>query len=162
MEAEPVPAPPGTTAVSPGSCYQMVATEPAARAEDISPLVLGDNDAAEMLALATLTRPGPFASHTHQLGRFIGLREDGRLIAMAGERSQPEGFTEVSGVCTLPDHRGHGHGAALTRIVAAAIFARGETPFLHVYSGNTVAIGLYESLGYEIRREVAVTVLSRA
>ena len=89
-----------------------------------------------MLALATLTRPGPFFARTHQLGAFIGVKQDGRLVAMAGERMQPTGFTEVSGVCTHPDPRGRGYAGGLMRQVAARILARGETPFLHAYADN--------------------------
>ena len=45
-------------------------------------------------------------------------------------------------------------------VVAARIEARGETPFLHVYPHNTGAIRIYEALGYRIRREMKMTVLS--
>jgi predicted GNAT family acetyltransferase len=124
--------------------------------------LLGDADAAGMLALANLTRPGPFFSHTHQLGRFIGIRQDGRLVAMAGERMQPQGFTEVSGVCTHPDFRGRGFAGGLMRLVAQAILARGDTAFLHVYADNAGAIALYESLGFRIRAAVTMTVIARA
>jgi predicted GNAT family acetyltransferase len=115
-----------------------------------------------MLALATLTRPGPFFERTHELGEFIGVREGGRLIAMAGERMKPDGFTEVSGVCTHPDFRGQGHAAALTRIVASRIRERGETPFLHAYASNAPAIALYERLGYRLRRNVLMVRLTAA
>jgi predicted GNAT family acetyltransferase len=120
---------------------------------------LTEDDAPEMLALATLTRPGPFARRTHQLGDFVGVKADGRLIAMAGERLRMPGMTEVSGVCTHPEHRGRGYAAGLMRHVAGKILARGEVPFLHAYASNTGAIGLYETLGYRVRREVLVTVL---
>jgi predicted GNAT family acetyltransferase len=123
---------------------------------------LGDADAAEMLALATLTEPGPFFTRTHQLGDFIGLRREGRLIAMAGERMKPAGFTEVSGVSTHPDFRGQGLAGALMQIVAARIAARGETPFLHAYADNRGAIGLYERLGFRLRCNVNVTMLNCA
>jgi predicted GNAT family acetyltransferase len=123
---------------------------------------LGDADAAEMLALATLTEPGPFFARTHRLGSFIGVRDGGRLIAMAGERMKPPGFTEVSGVCTHPDHRGRGLAGALMAVVARRIAERGETPFLHAYADNCGAIALYEALGFRIRCDVAVTVLAPA
>jgi predicted GNAT family acetyltransferase len=137
---------------------QMVA-ETLSGAGDIDFIELGDADAAEMLALATLTEPGPFFARTHRLGSFIGIRDSGRLVAMAGERMKPAGFTEVSGVCTHPDWRGRGYAGGLMRVVAARIVARGETPFLHAYADNRGAIALYESLGFRIRCEVNVTVL---
>jgi hypothetical protein len=78
---------------------------------------------------------------------------------MAGERMKVEGFTEVSGVCTLPPWRGRGYAGALMRQVAAGIRARGETPFLHAYASNTAAIGLYRSMGFVLRRQVTMTEL---
>jgi predicted GNAT family acetyltransferase len=114
-----------------------------------------------MFALANLTRPGPFCERTHRLGDFVGVKVDGQLVAMAGERLRLPGFTEVSGVCTHPDHRGHGYAAALMSVVAGRIQGWGETPFLHVYAHNTGAIRLYEALGYRVRRVMKMTVLTR-
>lgn len=121
---------------------------------------LTDADAPEMLALATLTKPGPFKARTHQLGGFWGIKENGRLVAMAGERMKLDGFTEVSGVCTHPDVRGRGYAGLLSRTVATQIQNRGETPILHAYASNAAAIGLYESLGFVLRCHVTVTVLA--
>lgn len=163
VELEPVAPPPGSERVSSAVCWQMVAQDlmPAAPAA-FEILPLGEADGPEMLALATLTKPGPFFSRTHQLGAFVGVRVDGRLVAMAGERLRPEGFTEVSGVCTHPDHRGHGYAARLMSQVAGAILARGQQPFLHSYADNAGANRLYESLGFRLRREVVFTVLKPA
>jgi predicted GNAT family acetyltransferase len=124
-------------------------------------LVLGDADAGEMLALAKLTEPGPFLPRTHTMGRFVGIRVDGHLVAMAGERMRFPGFTEVSGVCTHPDFRGHGFGRRLSSVVAHAIQQRGEQPFLHAWASNTAAIALYEKLGFKHRTAVQVTVLKK-
>ncbi len=161
IEPAAPPPVPGTQVVSSAICLQMVA-ETVAPAWDVAfdMLRLGDADAAEMLALATLTKPGPFFTRTHQLGDFIGVRVDGKLAAMAGERMRPDGFTEASGVCLHPHHRGRGLAARLLREVTARILARGERAFLHSYADNATAIGLYESLGYRGRREVAFTVLT--
>jgi predicted GNAT family acetyltransferase len=112
-----------------------------------------------MLALATATQPGPFFARTHELGTFWGVRVDGRLVAMAGERMKLPGYTEVSGVCTDPAHRGKGYAALLSRTAATQIKARGETPMLHAYASNTPAIRLYEQLGFELRTHVNVTIL---
>jgi ribosomal protein S18 acetylase RimI-like enzyme len=141
---------------------QMVArsvTAPGAADEVID---LAEADAPEILALATLTRPGPFLPRTHTLGRFVGIRKDGRLVAMAGERFKLEGYTEVSGVCTHPDWRGRGYAGLLSRIVAARIAARGETPFLHAFISNTAAIRLYEQLGFEARARMQGAVIRRS
>jgi predicted GNAT family acetyltransferase len=122
---------------------------------------LTDADAPEMLALATLTEPGPFLARTHTMGTFRGIRIGGRLAAMAGERFRFPGYTEVSGVCTHPDFRGRGLARRLSAAVAAHIESRGERPFLHAWKTNSVAISLYESLGFELRTEINIKVLER-
>lgn len=162
VEAEPWPTVPGaaadTRAVVQMVCETLTPAEPAAF--EIIPLT--EEDAPQMRVLADLTRPGPFFSRTHRLGRFVGVKQDGRLIAMAGERMRPLGFTEVSGVCTHPDHRGRGLAGELMRRVAGRILEEGDTAFLHAYAANAGAIGLYRSLGFAHRREMIMTVLSRA
>jgi predicted GNAT family acetyltransferase len=107
-----------------------------------------------MLALVERTRPGPFLPRTVELGTYLGIRRDGVLVAMAGERFHPPGHTEISAVCTDDAHRGQGLGGRLVRAVAAGIRARGERPFLHVAGDNTGALRLYESLGFRPRRTV--------
>lgn len=156
------PAPPlGVTVSMRALGLQMVARRMTRNEKDFPIEPLGGADAAEMLALATLTRPGPFRTRTHKLGRFVGIRDNGRLIAMAGERLQTEEFIEISAVCTHPDYRGRGYGAALMRTVGAHIVADGAVPFLHTYADNAQAIGLYKSLGFEPRCEVLHAVWSR-
>jgi predicted GNAT family acetyltransferase len=161
-QAQPIMAPPGCTIVKQAVGVQMVATGPVPQTGAGPAMVpLGAADADEMLALARLTEPGPFCARTWTMGRFIGVRFDGRLAAMAGERLHLPGFTEVSGVCTHPGFRGRGLARALSAAVAAGIEARGETPFLHAWRTNTSAITLYESLGFRVRREMQVAVVAR-
>lgn len=114
---------------------------------------LGPEDVAEMTELVELTEPGPFLPRTIELGTYLGIRHGGRLVAMAGERMHPPGWTEISAVCTHPDHRGKGLAGRLVRAVAAEIRGRGETPFLHAAAENTNAVRLYESMGFTLRRE---------
>jgi predicted GNAT family acetyltransferase len=155
--------PAGLTALKIATGVQMVARVPVAPPETADGiLALGDADSAEMLALATLTEPGPFLRHTHRMGHFFGIRVDGRLAAMAGERFRFPGYTELSGVCTHPDFRGLGFARRLSRHVAAAIAARGETAFLHAWKNNVAAIALYEALGFRWRCDVNVAVVTRA
>lgn len=161
LEAGKITAPSGAIVEKEALGVQMVAEALEPIEPDSRIVSLGDADAAEMLALATLTEPGPFLPNTHLFGGFIGIRIDGRLAAMAGERLKPQGYCEVSGVCTHPDFRGRGLAGLLSRIVANRIAARGETPFLHAYTSNAGAIRLYESLGFRIRTDVSVLVLRR-
>lgn len=140
---------------------QMVATKKFSAEDESGIINLAEADAPDMQALAAVTKPGPFLPRTHELGRFIGIRENGALVAMAGERMKLDGFTEISAVCTHPDFRGRGLAGRLMRIVAARICARGETPFLHAFASNENAIRLYETLGFELRSKMFVTALRR-
>ncbi|MBB2486750.1 GNAT family N-acetyltransferase [Mitsuaria sp. WAJ17] len=163
LQAPPLCLPPGVHVLKEALGVQMLATrslndEPSH--PDIQPL--GDADAAEMLALAELTQPGPFLAQTHRMGRFLGVRLQGRLAAMAGERMHVAGHTEISGVCTHPDFRGLGLARQLSAAVARQIEARGERPFLHAWRSNEAAIALYESLGFRWRRDMQVAVIARA
>ncbi|WP_328946509.1 GNAT family N-acetyltransferase [Streptomyces sp. NBC_00250] len=115
---------------------------------------LGADSVPEMLDLVERTRPGPFWARTPELGTYLGIREKGALVAMAGERLRPPGWTEISAVCTAPEARGRGHAARLVGALAARIEARGEAPFLHVAEANAGAIALYEKLGFVTRKHV--------
>jgi predicted GNAT family acetyltransferase len=156
----PVAPPSGWTVHVSTPLDQMICPEPAQQ-RVAGPLLLTAEDAGEMLALAQATEPGPFRPGTHRMGRYLGIRaEDGRLVAMAGERQRLDGFTEVSAVCTLPEFRGRGYGQTLVAAVTALIAEEGRIPFLHVRPENAAARRLYERLGYVIRRQVHLLVLS--
>lgn len=155
--------PSGTQVRNEGALLQMVATDPDA-AGDPDPRVvrLGEGDVAEMTALAQATEPGPWGPSTHRYGAYYGIRIDGRLAAMAGERMLLPGLAEVSAVCTWPEFRGQGLAAVLTRHVMRGFAARGDRPFLHSYAHNTGAIRLYETLGFAKRAELRLLVLALA
>ena len=159
VERHAIVPPPGLEVLIEAPVLQMTAARIADPDSKFDWVSLGDADAVEMRALAELTQPGPFYARTHEMGGFVGVRENGRLIAMTGERMRVPGFTEISAVCTHPDARGRGLAEKLMRIVAARIVARGEELFLHVYPHNKGAIALYEKLGFRHRAEVRLTVL---
>lgn len=161
QQALEVAAPSGFVLRRAALTVQMVADKIEGHPTTFNYEVLTSKDAPEMLALARLTKPGPFAERTNELGRFLGVRHDGRLIAMAGERMKPGPFTEISGVCTHPDYRGRGYAAGLMRDVALAILERGETPFLHAFADNLGAIALYEKLGFVTRWRPMLMVFER-
>ena len=162
VELDEAPPPAGMAVALTAACCQMVARAITPGEQQFAVTALAERDAPQMLALARLTRPGPFLAMTHRLGAFVGVKQDERLVAMAGERMQPDGFTEINGVCTHPDHRGRGYAGALMRAVAERVLARGEVPFLHVYAGHDGAIALYRSIGFQHRRQVVLTVLGNA
>jgi len=122
---------------------------------------LGVADVDEMLALTELTKPGPFGRRTHELGTYLGIRQGGRLVAMAGERLRLPGFTEVSAVCTHPDFVGRGYARVLIAAVMRGIVARGQRPFLHVARENSRALQLYERMGFAVRGLFMVVVVAR-
>ena len=138
---------------------QLAATPALEAYPDEEAVLLGPGDVAEALELTARTQPGPFLPQTYQLGTYLGIRRGGRLVAMAGERLHPPGWTEISAVCTDPEHRRQGLATRLVRAVAAGIYGRGETPFLHTGAANTRAIALYLELGFTLRREVEFAAL---
>ena len=106
------------------------------------------DDVPEMTALIERTKPGPFLPRTIELGTYLGIRDaDGALIAMAGERMHPQGWTEISAVCTAPEARGRGLASRLIRAVAHGIRERGDVPFLHTSDDNP-AQKLYAAMGF--------------
>ncbi len=163
VETTELAPPPGTRVSRTAPLLQMIADGPvAAYAPDPEIEVLTEADAAEMAALAHATEPGPWHPLTHRYGTFFGIRREGRIVAMAGERMRPApGIAEISAVCTLPETRGQGLATRLIRHGMAGFAARGDTPFLHSYAANIHAIRLYESLGFRARSAMVVTVLGR-
>jgi ribosomal protein S18 acetylase RimI-like enzyme len=132
---------------------QMVDT--ALRAEEDAEAVrLEPEDVVDMLDLVGRTKPGPFLPRTIEMGNYFGIRRGGTLVAMAGERLHPPGWTEISAVCTDDGYRGQGLATRLVRAVAAGIRGRRETPFLQATATNINAIRLYQSIGFTLRRQV--------
>jgi predicted GNAT family acetyltransferase len=122
---------------------------------------LTQSDVPEMLALTKLTKPGPFGPRTHEMGDYFGIRNSEALAAMAGERLRIPGYTEISAVCTHPDHTGYGYASALMSMLMERICGRGELPFLHVRPENTRAVQVYERLGFTKRAALHYVVLRR-
>lgn len=151
---------PGWELIQVAAIFQMVC-------EDFQPqpplqtVNLTSKDVPEMLQLVELTHPGPFLPSTIQMGQYIGLRDKGTLVAVAGERVHLPGFCEISSVCTHPDFRERGYGGSLTAMLAENIIARQEVPFLHLVSSNYQAIKLYEKLGFRKRKKANIAVFQR-
>jgi ribosomal protein S18 acetylase RimI-like enzyme len=156
------PAPPAQFDIVMAATGEQMIGAPAETNIETPPLVvLGADDVPAMRELVELTKPGPFGPRTHELGHFFGIKIGGRLAAMTGERMAPANYTEMTAVCVHPDFRGRGYAQVLLAAVSRQILARGEIPFLHVFSDNASAIALYKRQGMTIRRRLHVTVLGR-
>jgi ribosomal protein S18 acetylase RimI-like enzyme len=153
LAAPGLTAPPGWTRVGGAVGVQMTGAD-AKAAPDPEAVVLTAADLPEILDLVARTRPGPFAQRTPQLGTYLGIRRNGTLAAMAGERMRVPGWTELSAVCTDPAFRGAGLASRLIGAVVAGIRTRGEVPFLHAADTNTGAIRLYRELGFTVRTPI--------
>jgi len=156
-----VDVPSGLETVMARTGEQMIGT-PASVPDATAEIVpLDASDVPAMAALVALTNPGPFAARTNTLGTFLGIKIDGRLAAMIGERMKPGNYTEMTGICVHPDFRGRGYAQVLMAEIAKQIAASGGIPFLHVFSDNAAAIALYHRQGMSIRRQMHVTVVRR-
>jgi predicted GNAT family acetyltransferase len=151
----------GFKIVEQDSLLQMIYADCELPAREIDFVPMTAADSPEMLELATMMKPGPFGTRTHELGTYIGVRREGQLAALAGERMHVPGFTEISAVCTHPSHSGHGYATALMVELIQQIRRRNEIPFLHVRLSNT-AIGLYRRLGFSDRRVFHYTVIGKS
>ena len=158
----PVSLPPGVEVVRIADVLQMIVADWTPVPVALEMIPLGEADEAAMVELVDLTKPGPFAPKARLMGTFRGLRDDGRLIAMSGERMRTPGFTEISAVCTHPDYRGRGYAKQFVSQGGNEIVADGKTPFLHTFADNAVAIATYEKLGFRASRMMQFTVIRRA
>lgn len=158
---EPVDIPAGFKVVLAETGEQMIGSPADSSLRHAEIVKLDASDVPAMMALTELTKPGPFALRTHELGTFLGIRAGSELVAMTGERMKPGKFVEMTAVCVHPEYRGRGYAQALLAAVARQIEARGEIPFLHVFSNNASAIALYQRQGMKIRRRLHVTALMK-
>ncbi len=160
LQKDDVTVPDNTEVLAHEEGVQMVYGGGVVENDDFGHVKLNEQDAVDMHALAHLTAPGPFAERTHVLGEFIGIKKDGQLIAMAGQRMQTPGWTEISAVCVHPDSRGQGLATKLIKAMCGIIQSSGQVPFLHTYASNVGAIALYEKLGFRLRTRVHVASLA--
>jgi ribosomal protein S18 acetylase RimI-like enzyme len=150
---DPVTIPAGWKTIHTSNVVQMICETPNLEEHQNASLIeeLTQADTDKMVALTKLTNPGPFGKRTRELGLYLGIHQQGRLAAMAGERQRLPGYTEVSAVCTHPDFQGRGYARVLISALLVKIMERGEIPFLHVREDNAGAIRVYEKLGFRTR-----------
>lgn len=156
-----IPTPAGFSVVRRAMLHQMIWQGTLDGAPVLEHVRLTEADVPEMLELIAATEPGPFGTRTVEFGGYIGVRRQGRLVAMAGQRLRAGGHAEISAVCVDAAFRGQGLAAGLIRSLVASIRARAETPFLHVLTSNHGAIERYRALGFATRRDMHLLVLKR-
>lgn len=143
--------------------FQMIYSKPELFEEVKMEIVpLEKKDVPQMLALTKLTNPGPFAEKTIKFGHYLGIFDQEKLVAMAGQRLHVFEYAEISAVCTHPDYLGKGYAKQLLKHQINRIKAASEVPFLHVRSDNKRAIQVYQSLGFQTRTQVFFYVLMKA
>jgi ribosomal protein S18 acetylase RimI-like enzyme len=153
---------PGLNVVDSLDCVQMVLpadVEPPPQSDEVLPLTAAS--AHEMVTLTDAAFPGFFRSRTYRMGSYCGVRVDGELVAMGGERLRLEGYPELSGICTLPAHRGKGFASDVIGHLVRRHRRDGLRSWLHVGTPNTRAIGLYESLGFKRARTLMLHRIKR-
>lgn len=156
------PAPPGWTLRQQAEVLQMTLHSPEALTLPLAEVTpLGLTDAADVRELVALTQPGRFGARTMELGQYVGVREGGRLVALAGERLRLEGYVEVSAVCTDPESRGRGLASAVVSQLSRQALSEGVVPFLHVMAQNESARRVYERLGFVERVRLGLSVWVR-
>lgn len=151
---------PGLMVPGSGAGLQMVFPEDAeigatGRKAEVEILTLSCADAAEMVELTAIAFPGYFRIRTCEMGTYYGVRVDGRLVSMAGERFRFDRYVEISGVCTHPEHTGKGYAAALITRLLEDHRRDGWLSFLHLSADNRRALDLYERLGFVVNRKVS-------
>ncbi|MBS1666156.1 MAG: GNAT family N-acetyltransferase [Bacteroidetes bacterium] len=129
--------------------------------KEVGLLPLDENHIDEMLALTQLTKPGPFTKRTIEFGGYVGIFENGKLVAMGGERLHVDGFTEISAICTHPDYQGLGYAAKITHHLASSVMDKGEIPFLHARTDNVKATALYKRLRFVFRSDIHFYILKQ-
>ena len=136
--------------------------KPAPVHADVPIRELNARDVPAMLELMTRVYPAYFRARTIELGRYVGIHESGELVAMAGLRMAPDGYREISGVCTDPRFAGRGYAGMLVRSLAEGVYAHGDVPMLHMDLDNARAQRLYEALGFVHRSGIAMCRVSRS
>lgn len=154
LQAEPISTPDGLIETGRCDCVQMLATSILAASERRHMFTLKPRDIPEIIDLVERNGLGPFNRNTIVMGTHLGIRVSGNLVAVAGERIKFPGFRELGFVCVHPEHRGRGYARYLISLLATQIISLGDTAFLHVEVENAAAIGLFEKLGFKVRREM--------
>jgi GNAT superfamily N-acetyltransferase len=134
-----------------GPHWRMILEQPV-EIEGVSDAVpLGPDDVEAVLDLHA-SDPGRsfFLPIMLQVGPFVGIWEDGRLVASAGTHvaSHRYGVAAVGAVITRPSLRGRGLGGVAMSALCRILAEEYETVGLNVETANEPALRLYERLGF--------------
>lgn len=155
LKEENLDFPSGWAVVTRLNCLQMVYEPASVDAVNMAGIVkLTVDDAEELSRLVNLVQPGFFKRNTSLLGDYFGIKKEGELVAVAGERFKMTGFSELSAVCTHPEHTGKGYAQQLLEVLCNKNLEEGDIPFLHVADTNERAIKIYERLGFRKRMDL--------
>lgn len=105
----------------------------------------------EIYELIWKVMPGYYRKRSYEMGSYWGIKKEGRLVSIAGQRMQTDAFIEISGVVTDPAFTKRGYAGQLVVHNARQIIKSGKHPILHTTQHNP-AIKLYERLGFELTR----------
>jgi GNAT superfamily N-acetyltransferase len=136
-------------------CLQMIIDSPIDLEIQEHIIQLTSENEAVLVKLVNLVQPGYFKNKTIQLGDYHGIVKNGDLVAVTGERMKMNDFTEVSAIITHPNHTRKGYARQLIAHTVNKILHQNKIPYLHVAEDNTIAISLYEKLGFDIRRKIS-------
>ncbi|MFC3500639.1 GNAT family N-acetyltransferase [Micromonospora krabiensis] len=83
-------------------------------------------------------------------------------VTLPGPGEASPGRAWIHNIEVDPAHRGRGHARRMIQLMEAELAARGVPELgLNVFGSNTVAIGLYESLGFRVAAQQMVKPLPR-
>ena len=91
-----------------------------------------------------------FVSRMLQTGKYFGVREAGRLAAVAGVHvsSDRDKIAVLGNITTHPEHRGRGLATRLTTRLCTELVNEGKQVCLNVKADNYAAIRCYQKLGF--------------
>lgn len=160
FSAQPLALPPRWTVTRHVELLEMVHEDlppaPGRDAPEISELK--ESDVPEMSVVYEATRPGrKMCPRNQKLGTFLGVRCEGKLVALAGLRMHLPGYREITTVGTMPGFEGRGYASALVTALVERIRLRNEQPYLTVTINNARAIAIYRRLGFRERTQLHST-----
>ena len=115
------------------------------------PLTL--RDSVDLVELYQESYPGNwFDLRAVEIGQYFGLRQDGRLVSVAGVHVYSEEYkvAALGNIVTHPAYRRRGYARQVTARLCQSVLEKVEYVGLNVKADNDAAIDCYTGLGFEI------------